>query len=689
MPYQPGEILLDKYRIEALLGQGTFGEVYRVTHLGLKVTRALKILCKDAPGVGSTEFNECKGRFQFEAQLGARLNSPTPHPHLLQAFNYEEKGDLLLLEMEYASGGSLAERLAELKQQGKMMPVDEAVQMGVEVAQGLAALHEQDIVHRDLKPSNILFDRNGNAKVADLGLAQAHSSNSLRSQISNPRPHPGTPAYMSPEQENARTYLSSASDVYALGLVLFEALTGRVYRNQRPGIHVRELRPDVPDWLDELLARMLAVEPQQRPWNGQETASSLRDGKAEQAERQKEEASLQEQQEKNRQETEKRAVLAAQAQLTNEAEPRPAETARLQQASAAGLTPRTSKTGFPRIAFVAGVVFFLVLACGAGYLVWKFLAPGGPATPTANPTQPLAILSSSDTPVTPATNVPVPEVPRIVTLTPSLTLSPTPTYTLTSHPNSMTAQTSLKDGMQLLPVAAGDFLMGNNAGRANETPAHTVWLDAFWIDQTEVSNGMYAMCVQAGACREPQQTSSFTRSDYYGNLQYDNYPVIAVLWEDANAYCAWAGRRLPTEAEWEKAARGTDGRLYPWGNEFDAARANFCDQQCPRSFGIKSMNDGNADTAGVDSYPEGASPYGALNMSGNVWEWVNDWYGADYYSQSPSRNPQGPATGAVHDLRGGSWGDLDYQLRVTWRAEFKVAPELYPFFGFRCAQSGN
>ena len=116
---------------------------------------------------------------------------------------------------------------------------------------------------------------------------------------------------------------------------------------------------------------------------------------------------------------------------------------------------------------------------------------------------------------------------------------------------------------------------------------------------------------------------------------------------------------------------------------------NFCDSQCPLPSANSSHNDGYADTAPVGSYPGGASPYGALDMAGNVWEWVNDWFDPNYYGYSPNRNPQGPASGSVHGLRGGSWGELDTQVRATWRPEFKVSPALYDVFGFRCAQSAN
>ena len=224
-------------------------------------------------------------------------------------------------------------------------------------------------------------------------------------------------------------------------------------------------------------------------------------------------------------------------------------------------------------------------------------------------------------------------------------------------------------------------------GDSNEHPQHTVYLDDYYIDKYEVTNARYQACVDAGSCNAPRESSSYTRDRYFRNPEYADYPVIQVTWFQAEAFCAWEGGRLPTEAEWEKAARGTDGRMYPWGNEFDGSKLNYCDANCKFGWRDAAYNDGYADTAPVGSYPSGASPYGVMDMAGNVWEWVNDWYGEDYYSQSPSTNPQGPETGTFRVVRGGSWFNyvVGYDARSTFR--YNDSPDDWDNgYGFRCVR---
>jgi formylglycine-generating enzyme required for sulfatase activity len=238
--------------------------------------------------------------------------------------------------------------------------------------------------------------------------------------------------------------------------------------------------------------------------------------------------------------------------------------------------------------------------------------------------------------------------------------------------------------MVLIP--AGEFIMGNDSGGDDEKPEREVFLDAFYIDKYEVTNVQYKECVDAGTCNPPAHESSPARLAYYGNPEFDNYPVIWVTWDDAQTYCQWRGKRLPTEAEWEKAARGTDGRRWPWGNsEPDGSKLNLCDVNCTYEWKESHIDDGYLGTAPVGSFEAGKSPYGVYNMGGNVREWLADWFVPDYYVNAPDRNPPGPDSGIGRVLRGGSW-----------RSNIPVALSAYrlwydptvkdEYIGFRCAR---
>ncbi len=246
--------------------------------------------------------------------------------------------------------------------------------------------------------------------------------------------------------------------------------------------------------------------------------------------------------------------------------------------------------------------------------------------------------------------------------------------------------------------------MGSDEGDSDEQPVHTVYLDAFYIDETEVTNAQFAAFVSAtGYETDAEQTGCgwIYDGDGWGCIQgvdwqhpfgpdtdlagKDEHPVVQVSWNDAKAYCEWAGARLPTEAEWEKAARGTDGLIYPWGNTFDGTKLNFADKNTSFDWSDSNWDDGYADTAPVGSYPDGASPYGALDMAGNVWEWVADWYDSGYYAASPESNPKGPASGDYRVLRGGSWRGNVAVMRAANRAQ-DPPDDTYNSVGFRCAR---
>jgi len=260
----------------------------------------------------------------------------------------------------------------------------------------------------------------------------------------------------------------------------------------------------------------------------------------------------------------------------------------------------------------------------------------------------------------------------------------TPAPTLTSVPAEEMVS---PDQMVLVYIPAGEFRMGSSRADdpqafEEELPQHIVYLGDYWIDKTEVTNAQYAMCVASGACTPPANNYSSTRASYYDDSQYADYPVIFVSWSQAAAYCSWAGRRLPTEAEWEKAARGSDGHIYPWGNTFDGTLANSCDVNCNLSW-KGQYDDGFIETAPVGAYPDGASVYGILDMAGNVYEWVADWYGP--YAPDRQIDPTGPNSGLDKIMRGGSWGDDPAHIRSTIRSP--INPDNWlDFIGFRCAR---
>lgn len=215
----------------------------------------------------------------------------------------------------------------------------------------------------------------------------------------------------------------------------------------------------------------------------------------------------------------------------------------------------------------------------------------------------------------------------------------------------------------------------------NEFPAHGVQLDGFWMDKTEVTNAQFRLCVQAGACAPPVEISSYHRESYYDSDRFDSYPVIWVRWEQAERYCDWAGGRLPTEAEWEYAARGPNNTVFPWGDEFDGTKLNYCDLNCDNGLADISFDDGFADTAPVGTYPSGESWCGALDMAGNVREWVADWFG--YYEARDQKNPNGPINGQSRIPKGGSWLDTVDDVRSTNRGENSPDYSRHKV-GFRC-----
>jgi formylglycine-generating enzyme required for sulfatase activity len=235
-----------------------------------------------------------------------------------------------------------------------------------------------------------------------------------------------------------------------------------------------------------------------------------------------------------------------------------------------------------------------------------------------------------------------------------------------------------QDPVPMVTIAAGSFLMGNpeGVGRADEWPQRKVYLDTFMIDQVEVTNERYMAFVTTTGHRNPP--NPYGNGPLLSAKGIEHLPVVQVTWYDAKAYCSWAKKRLPTEAEWEKAARGIDGRKFPWGNEpASSKRANF-DREWAEE---KTLHP-------VGALPEGDSPFNVKDLSGNAREWVHDWYDAEYYRRGPDRNPQGPEKGVVRSIRGGSWHSPVSDITTSARGRGGFALQTHGT-GFRCARSGD
>ncbi|HLO13238.1 MAG TPA: SUMF1/EgtB/PvdO family nonheme iron enzyme [Anaerolineales bacterium] len=331
-------------------------------------------------------------------------------------------------------------------------------------------------------------------------------------------------------------------------------------------------------------------------------------------------------------------------------------------------TPSSSRL---KMGIVIGAIGVLLVAfIGSAVLLMPFLSkritPNAPATVSVGKPTNVGVLSKESTSV------------------PEATLTPEMTSEATQPPQ---IASTAENGMVLVP--AGEFTMGRKASDEfvdcqkidsecqlawllDEEPVHQVYVDSFYIDIYEVTNALYKACQDQGACDPPKNNISNKHPDYYGNPEYDNYPVIWVDWNMAKTYCEWRGARLPTEAEWEKAARGTDARPYPWGEKLDATFANY--------------NYSVGDTTAVGSYEKGKSPFGLYDMAGNVWEWVSSLYRPYPYDATDGR--EAPSSDENRVVRGGSWGLMGDSVSVAFRYGLKPT-DANMDLGFRCAKDAN
>ena len=339
-------------------------------------------------------------------------------------------------------------------------------------------------------------------------------------------------------------------------------------------------------------------------------------------------------------------------------------------------SPLDSLLKKPATLWIGGVVILTLILL---LVFWPKSPPAEPTLPetsTATATQVIPTTTWTPTPQPEITETNTPEKP-----------TPTPTEINASTATPIPTEMIDKSGAEMVLIPSGKFWMGSNVGEQDERPLHLVELSAFYMDKFEVTNAQYLKCFYEGACDKPSNTIYFLDS----TSKYADYPVVYVMWQDAVDFCEWRGARLPTEAEWEKAARGDSRFDYPWGDEkLDGRKLNFCDMNCTNSWNSKTINDKYAEIAPVGNYESGKTDSGIYDLAGNVWEWVADWYAADYYAiydASPFPNPTGPESGLFRVLRGGSWYNAERDILVYKRYQLNFQDSGNNQVGFRCAKN--
>lgn len=630
MTLASGNVLIDRYRIVRLLGQGGFGAVYRAWDLTLERPCAIKESLETSL--------ESQRQFKREAKLLANLAHPNL-PRVTDYFTIPGQGQYLV--MDFVEGEDLQEVLSH---KHGPLPESQIVPWITQVCDAVVYLHSQDppIIHRDIKPANIKITPQGKAILVDFGIAKLYNPGLQTTEGARAV----TPGF-SPYEQYGVGSTDERTDIYALGATLYTLLTGiqppeslqRMLNDQMAP--VGQINPSTSQYVQVAIDRALQIEPKNRFQSTAELQLALQ-GHSIPSKRQ------------------------------------PAPTAAVAQA------PRGSSKAVPAFFLVLLAILGIATLTGIIMLASSSSSLAGLFNQSMDQ---LAGLSSTSTSAenTPAAAI-IQEIPASST-TPGQVTTP-PALPLAAQAGSTAV--SPADGATLVYIPAGEFWMGATeieAGpKVDQLPRHKVYLNAYWIDRVEVTNDRYKQCVEAGACQPPVRTASSTRENYFGNPDYADYPVIWISYNDAVFYCGWASRRLPSEAEWERAARGDEGtNQYPWGSrEPDGELANFCDVNCTFDWRAPSIDDSFADTSPVGLFNAGASPYGLLNLAGNVWEWVLDYYKPDYYSQSPYENPPGPLTGLERVLRGGSFENSASDIRASNRYFF-AGDAATSSFGFRCA----
>jgi len=634
----PGRILGGRYQLDECIGSGGMGTIYRARRLHIGDTVAVKIL---RPEVVENEIS--RERFHREARAAALLH----HPNAVVIHDVGEDADgTAYIVMELLEGLNLRQVLSE---QRTLTP-ERAYGIIRQACAALEAAHRRGIIHRDVKPDNIiLLDSHDDAdhiKILDFGIAKlrdkAIDTLSLEKSLTSVGTVIGTPNYMSPEQCQGET-VDARSDIYSLGVVLYEMLTGALpFTAKTPtGVAIKhvtehpkrpaELRPGLDLAIDRVVLRALEKDPAARHQTALELARDFEAAvKAGASSRERAEAPTKEIGSTSF------ATTAIPAAVNTGSQARSFET---QVAPTPAAFPASRRSRLPLVIGASSLALILLAGLGWWYAKSRKASKATPRTETAAAVQP----------------------------TPAETAQPAPS------PSATGPAIIAPEGMVAVP--GGEFLLGRDNGDESERPAHPVTVRPFFIDLTEVTNKQYQKFVTEKGYPAPP---SWPGSHFPAGAE--KLPVTDVTWQDAKAYAEWAGKRLPSEEEWEFAARGVDGRLYPWGNEWRPDLSNIAGPQ-----GEKRQ------LTPVGQYSQGASPFGVLDLSGNAWEWTE----SDFKAYPGGAVP--PSTAGYKNLkviRGGSYASLPNQAAATYRRGWPAtrtdwpSPESadYAQTGFRCAK---
>jgi serine/threonine-protein kinase len=668
-----GTVIRGKYRILSKLGEGGMGVVYKARHVRFDEVWALKLV-----STSLLEDPTFLQRFNAEAVLMRKLD----HPNALRVHDIDETEDgRPFIVMEYVEGRDLASLLGD----GPMEPV-RAARIVMQACAALGAAHRLGIIHRDIKPTNIMVSRaadgSEHAKVFDFGIAKVKEGGPLGgASLTQTGMIVGTPVYMSPEQAQGLRgeKLDGRTDLYSLGIVLYEMLTGSVpFTGETPMqllfAHVqnappdpRTIRAELPAALAEIVLRALEKDPAKRFASGEETRDALAVAVADLEALRNAQTRVQTPvpafspvatarvatpqptpappPAETKRDTPIPPVLPPSTDRVvtpppspPEAQRRPVETQ--PQAPSPSHAPRAVTKAPPlepraelfRVNMILGSVVVLVLL-----VVTVNRREMSAPPPTSAPAG--------------STAAPVPDVAA---------------RRGASTPAAGAVRESPGDGLNYVWIPAGTFLMGCSQGDTecdpDEKPPHQVTLTrGFWIGQTEVTVAAYRRFATAVGRTMPGAPNFNT------GWANENMPILNVSWDDAQAYCGWAGGRLPTEAEWEYAARGGSSEAR-YGGIADVAWYD--------------ANSGGQTRDVAQKRPNG---FGLYDTLGNVWEWVNDWYDENYYRNSPSQDPRGPSSGQYRVLRGGSWVNVAWVVRASDRGRYN--PENWNYVhGFRCVR---